>query len=77
MDGIQCLVFKEDVRTKTNQGALDRREIQLCTTYAYCNPNAHRCPVCIFEKYISLLSVINECTKPDLYVQPLHNPTLD
>ncbi len=77
MDSVECLIFREDIKTKTNQGGLDCREIQPRTTYVYRNPNTARCPVHLYQKYCSLLSVVNECTKPDLYVQPVHNPTLD
>ena len=58
---------------KTNQGGLDRREIQLRTTYVYENANSECCPVCLYKKYCSLLPKIGN--KPNLYLLPLSKLT--
>ncbi len=73
-DGVRCLIFKEDVKTKTNQGDLDRREVQPRTTFIYENPKSEWCPLRLFEKYCALLPPNGE--KPDFYLHPMTKPTL-
>lgn len=74
IDGICCLIFEEDAKTKTNQGGLDHHEIQPRTTYIYENLNKAHCPICLFEKYCTLLPESGE--KPDFYMYPLTKPML-
>ena len=72
-DRLYCLIFKEDIKTKMNQGGLDHREIQPCTMYVYKNVNQHRCPVHLFEKYCSLCPKIAK--HEEFYLHPIVKPT--
>lgn len=71
-DGETCLIFKEDIKTKTNQGGLGCREIQPRTTYVYKSENPKRCPVRLYDKYCSLLPKIAK--RSELYLHPLAKP---
>ncbi len=72
-DGVQCLIFKEDIKTKTNLGGLDRCEIQPRTTFVYIYENKQCCPVHLFEKYISLCPKISK--HEEFYLHPMLKPT--
>ena len=60
--GVKCLVYHEDSLQKTNQGGL------LCkgrskVVYVYGASYPSRCPIQLFEKYISLLPQSKKCKK--------------
>ena len=57
--GTQYLEYREDV-SKTNRGGLKHRKMDPKVTRAYANSaNPGRCPIKIYEKYISLRWVIS------------------
>ncbi len=73
-DGVCCLIFREDMKSKTNQGGLDCRKFQPRTIYINENNNSARCPVRLFQKYVSLLPP--DGVRPDFYLHPLGKPTM-
>ena len=71
--GVKCLIYKEDPKTKTNQGGLDHKSIAPCTSYIYQSTDDQKCPVVLYEKYVSLLPKNGQnCA---LYLHPLNKPT--
>ena len=53
--GIKCLVYREDLLSKTNQGGLNARGRKAKTVYVYPVSDIKRDPVTYYEKYIGLL----------------------
>ena len=60
--GKKRLVYKEDPLQKTNQrGLVGKRSNKI--VYVYEALSMRKCPVCLYEKYIGLLSSPKSCRK--------------
>ena len=68
-DGVRYVVYREDFVTKTNKGGMKDMKKECKVVWIKPNSNSFRCPVCIIEKYMSLLPLSG--IKPNLYLQAL------
>ena len=67
-DNVKCLIFRDDAKSKTNQGGLTHAFMQPKVVQIYAHPNTAHCPIRLYEKYIGLLP---ETKKYDaLYMHP-------
>ena len=74
--GVRCLIYKEDTTTKTNDGGLNSMQKEHKVVWIYSSQNAVRCPVCIIDKYISLLPLTKPTTeKFNFYLRGLDKTT--
>ncbi len=64
-DGTEYLEYREDLRSKTNQGGLNSRKITPKVIRAYSHTNIERNIVRLYKKYVSLL--LQESKSPALY----------
>ena len=55
IDGAECLKYTEDLSTKTNRGGLKHVRIPPKQVVIYPASNPDRCPVHLFQKYVSKL----------------------
>ena len=75
-NGIKCLVYKEDLVTKTNDGGLKHMRKQRKVVWVHPSENINRDPVRLVEKYISLCPPISVKTKKfNFYLRSLEKPT--
>ena len=68
----KCLVYREDMCTKTNDGGLGQMHKERKIVWIFPNKNVNRCPIRLVEKYLGL------CPKNylnNLYLQTLKCPT--
>ena len=74
--GEQCVVYKEDHITKTNDGGLNSLKKERKVVWVLPSSDVTRCPVCLIDKYISLLPPvkIDQC-KHNFYLRSLEKPT--
>ena len=70
--GQRCLVYREDMVTKTNRGDIKDMKKECKVIWIKPNVNWVRCPVRIIEKYLNLISYGG--SKGNLYVQSLKKP---
>ena len=70
-DGVRFLLYREDLGNKTNKGGLKHRKFVAKIVSVYPAEREDRCPVRIFEYYLSRLPVGRTCNA--LYLQPLVN----
>ena len=70
-EGVWYTMYKEDIGLKTNKGSLKHCEVGVKVVPIYPSTNSQRCPVRIFDKYISKLPVNRKCKA--FYLQPLVN----
>ena len=73
--GTKCVVYREDTCTKTNDGGLLQMRKERKIVWIYPSKNINRCPVRLFEKYLSLCPK-GYTKKPNFYLQSLkcHTP---
>ncbi len=72
-EGVKCLMYREDLKHKTNQGGLEHQYQKPCIVHMYEAADSTHCPVHLFTKYISLLP--EGGSKGDFYMHPLGKPT--
>ena len=65
-DGKACLVYREDPKSRTNQGGLRCKFKTPRVVYVYPNVDRSKCPVALHEKYVNLLPKTQKC--PQLYL---------
>ena len=68
-EGVNCLVYREDTITKTNQGGLKDMKKDRKIVWIKPNVNLARCPVRLVQKYLNLLPQWGK--KPNFYLQSL------
>ena len=72
--GIKCVVYREDTCMKTNDGGLLQMRKERKIVWIYPSKNINRCPVRLFEKYLSLCPK-GYTKKANFYLQSLKCPT--
>ena len=74
--GEQCVVYKEDHITKTNDGGLNSLKKECKVVMVHPSSDVTRCPVRLIDKYISLLPPVkgDQC-KHNFYLRSLEKPT--
>ena len=73
--GVRCLVYQEDSTTKTNDGGLNSMRKERKIVWIYPSANTDWCPVCIIDKYCSLLPPVRLNRKPNFYLRSLERFT--
>ena len=68
--GVHCLVYREDMCTKTNDGGLGQMCKERKIVWIYPSKNINRCSVRLVEKYLGLCPK-NYFKKPNFYLQSL------
>ena len=77
-EGVKCLVYTEDITTKTNDGGLRSMGKECKVVWVYPSKNTICDPVCLVEKYISLCPpVIVKTKKLNFYLRSLEKCTLN
>ena len=78
-DGVKCLKYFADPKSKTNQGDLTGKLHEPKVVHVYANPNRSRCLLTLYKKYTGLLP--KTMKYPDLYMYgkktPLPNQWFD
>ena len=69
--GVCCAVYTEDFVTKTNDGGLKSMNKERKIVWVYPSSNKVRCPVCILDKYMSLLPPVRHNRKANFYLRSL------
>ena len=69
--GKRCLVYEEDMVTKTNDGGLASMRKERKISWVYPNKDINRCPVRLVDKYISLCPAASSKTKPNFCLRSL------
>ena len=70
--GERCLVYREDLTTKTNDGGLKSMRKERKVVWVYPSADPMYCPVRIIDKYLSLLPPVGTSTKkPNFYLRSL------
>ena len=72
--GKRCLVYHEDTVTKTNDGGLSNLKKERKVVWVFPSSNVNRCPVCIVDKYMSLLPEVGKSRKANFYLRSLEKP---
>ena len=72
-DGIKCLVYQEDVVSKTHNGGINDRKSDRKEVWIYPHINSDRCAVKLVQKYLSLCPSYYK--KTNFYLQALQKPT--
>ena len=70
--GEKCLVYTEDMVTKTNDGGLANMKNEHKIVWVYPSSNKARCPVRLVEKYLNLCP--DYYVKENFYLQSLQRP---
>ena len=75
-NGKCCLVYREDSVTKTNDGGLSSLKKDRKIRWVYPNDeNVNHCPVCLVDKYVSLLPpVMPKAKRFNFYMRSLEKP---
>ena len=68
---MKFLRYEENIGLKTNKGGLHHCKIDPKVVDVYPIPNSNRCPIKIFEEYLSLMPPNRSCNA--FYLQPLKN----
>ena len=70
--GKRCVVYNEDMVTKTNDGGLASMRRDRKVVWIYPSEDVNRCPVRLIDKYTSLCPPVkNERMKPNFYLREL------
>ena len=74
--GVRCVVFEEDTKTKTNDGGLN--SLRKDHKVVWINPNTNNvnhCPIRLIDKYMSLLPPVkNDTSKHNFYLRSMECP---
>ena len=74
-NGDCCVVYTEDTVTKTNDGGLASLHKDCKVVWMYPSNNVNRCPVRLFDKYLSLCPQIkSDKCKANFYLRNMNKP---
>ena len=71
--GVKCLVYREDMVTKSHDGGLNDMRRDRKIVWVYPSSDEWRCPVRLVEKYLSLCPPISK--RSNFYLQSLQRPS--
>ena len=71
-EGFPCLIYREDAKSKTNQGGLSSAYKEPRVMYCYESDNLERCAVRLNRKYFGLLPKTSK--HKELYMQAKRKP---
>ena len=76
-NGKQCLMYREDTITKTNNGGLKNLKKDRKVICIHPSKDSTKCPVRLVDKYVSLVPEVGPKTKKlNFYLRSLEKPNL-